>query len=333
MVEQSKMVHANNDPRISVILPVYNTKDYLAKCLDSILGQTYTNLEIICIDDGSTDGSGRILDEYAERDGRIKAVHQKNGGESNARNRGLQMMTGRYVGFMDCDDWIEPAMYEELVSAALVTGADLIASTWYYDTEKESIKTINQRPVSQEVFGREELLNYLYKRDYYRGFAYMWNKLYRRELFYDPNKELMLFDEDLVLGGDVLYLAKLALRTRSAFYIDKAFYHYIQRDASGCHTQDLKRREDWLLAYKRMITYMNMEGGCRNILPWIKRFLAYHSSNLAEMAYGQNNVEVLERCQRLMRQYEKEYCSTNREYPDRLERYDRILKYGLEDSV
>ncbi len=74
----------------------------------------------------------------------------------------------------------------------------------------------------------------------------MWNKLYRRELFYDHNKELMLFDEDLVLGGDVLYLTKLALHARSAFYIDKAFYHYNQRDTSGCHTRDLKRREDWL---------------------------------------------------------------------------------------
>lgn len=321
------MKNARPDPKVSIILPVYNTKNDLDRCLESVLGQTYSNLEIICIDDGSTDGSERILDHYARRDKRIKTIHQKNGGESKARNVGLKLMTGQYVGFLDCDDWIEPIMYERLVETILREGTDVVASSWYYEDGAESRKAENQLPVMEGTFGRKELLNYLYKRDYYRGFAYMWNKLYCRNLFYDKAGNLICFDEDLVLGADVLYLAKLALSTHSAFYIDEAFYHYNQRLDSGCHTQDLRRREDWLEAYRRTIDYMSVNGVETETIVWIKRFLVYHSSNVAEIACKQNNQEVLIRCQKIMQQYEKEYKETNQQYPDRIERYNRILNY------
>ena len=269
------------DPLISIILPIYNTASYLSKCIESLLNQTYRNLEIICIDDGSADGSEIILDKYAEIDSRIKAIHKRNGGESSARNIGLQMMSGQYVGFMDCDDWVESDMYENLILKATKSKADIVASSWYCDRENVSVKILNRLPVSEEVFDKEKLLNYIYKRDDYRGFAYMWNKLYKRELFYDANGKLMLFDEDLALGGDVLYLAKLALNSTQAFYINKAFYHYNQRIISGCHTQNLKKLEDWIEAYRRLIDYIEINEAKSSVLPWVKRFMAYHSSNIA----------------------------------------------------
>ncbi len=315
------------DPLISIILPIYNTASYLSKCIESLLNQTYRNLEIICIDDGSADGSEIILDKYAEIDSRIKAIHKRNGGESSARNIGLQMMSGQYVGFMDCDDWVESDMYENLILKATKSKADIVASSWYCDRENVSVKILNRLPVSEEVFDKEKLLNYIYKRDDYRGFAYMWNKLYKRELFYDANGKLMLFDEDLALGGDVLYLAKLALNSTQAFYINKAFYHYNQRIISGCHTQNLKKLEDWIEAYRRLIDYIEINEAKSSVLPWVKRFMAYHSSNIAEIAYNQNNREVLVRCQNIMLQYEHEYISTNQRYPDRIERYRKILMY------
>lgn len=314
-------------PLISIILPIYNAASYLAKCIESLLCQTYKNLEIICIDDGSVDGSEAILDRYAEKDSRIKAVHKRNGGESSARNIGLQMMSGQYVGFMDCDDWAELDMYESLIVKAMEKKVDIVVSTWYCDKENVSEKIVNRLPVSEEVFDRERLLKYVYKRDDYRGFAYMWDKLYRRELFYDAEGNLMLFDEDLALGGDVLYLAKLVLNSTRAVYMDKAFYHYNQRSASGCHTQNLKKREDWIEAYRRLIHYIEANEPESSVLLWIKRFMAYHSSNAAEMAYNQNNSQVLIRCQKVMLQYEWEYISTNQEYPDRIERYRKILMY------
>lgn len=102
----------NNEPKISVIIPVYNVEKYLQKCLDSVINQTYKNLEIICINDGSPDNSGKILDEYAKKDSRIIVIHQENAGVSAARNRGLEIVTGEYIAFVDSDDWLEPECYE-----------------------------------------------------------------------------------------------------------------------------------------------------------------------------------------------------------------------------
>ena len=317
------------DIKISVILPIYNTKLYLPKCIESLLNQTYKNIEVIGIDDGSTDGSELILDKYAKEDSRIKVIHKENGGESSARNAGLRAMSGQYVGFMDCDDWIESDMYEKLLSHIINNQVDIVASSWYCDRANSSEKIQNRLPVLEEAFGRDKLLNYLYKRDDYRGFAYMWNKLYRRELFYDTNHILMTFDEDLMLGGDVLYLGKLAMNAKSAFYCREAFYHYNQRETSGCHTENLAKREDWLEAYRRLIVYIENAQSEINILPWIKRFMVYHSSNVAEMAYGQGNREVLGHCQKIMAQYREEYLTTNQQYPDRTERYKKILEYAL----
>lgn len=313
------------NPLASIIIPVYNTAPYLERCINSVVNQTYKNLEIICVDDGSTDGSELIVDEYAKRDSRIKVVHKQNGGESSARNVGIRMMTGQYVGFIDCDDWIEPEMYEKLVSAIIEKDVDMVASSWYKDYDETTIKIENQLSVSKEVFGREELLNYIYKRDYYRGFTYMWDKLYRRSLFYDEEGQLILFDEDLVLGGDVLYLGRLALNTKKAYYLDAAFYHYYQRDASGCHTMDLKKRMDWLEAYKRLIRYIEEYETGTNILIWIKRFLAYHSSNVAELAYEQKNSVILKKCQGIMLKYSEEYYLTNQNYEERILRFNKIL--------
>ena len=102
--------------KISVIVPVYNVEQYLPQCLDSIINQTYKNLEIICVDDGSPDNSGKILDEYAKKDKRIKVIHQENQGVSVARNTGLDNATGKYIGFVDPDDWIEADYYETLTA-------------------------------------------------------------------------------------------------------------------------------------------------------------------------------------------------------------------------
>lgn len=312
--------------KISIILPIYNTVDYLEKCLSSVCKQTYKNLEIICVDDGSTDGSEIILNNYSEKDKRIIAIHQENGGESNARNTGLRLATGQFIGFMDCDDWIEPRMYEALLDAMLKYDVDLVASSWYKDTDVSSEKIFNSLSVKDGVFGREELLNYIYKRDYYRGFTYMWNKLYRRNLLYDSEGELILFDESLRLGGDVLYLSRMALNTKRAYYIDKAFYHYYQRETSGCHTVDLERRMDWLTAYKKLILYIDKNNIDTEALIWIKRFLVYHSTNVAELALQQKNREILYKCKAIMKKYEREYKETNIDFPDRIERYERISK-------
>ena len=113
---------------ISVLVPAYNVEQYIYQCIDSILGQTYSNLEIIIVNDGSTDKTGNILDVYAKKDDRIKVVHKKNEGLVMARRDALDLMQGEYVGFVDSDDWIEPNMYEELYEAMVDTDADIVTS-------------------------------------------------------------------------------------------------------------------------------------------------------------------------------------------------------------
>ena len=115
----------NQSPRISVIVPVYNVEQYLPRCVESILAQTYENLEILLVDDGTKDNSGAICDAYARQDARVKAIHKKNGGLSSARNAGIDAATGEYLSFVDSDDWIEPQMYERLYEAATAAGTSI----------------------------------------------------------------------------------------------------------------------------------------------------------------------------------------------------------------
>ena len=226
---------------------------------------------------------------------------------------------------MDCDDWIEPQMYEVLVNALEKNSVDIVASSWYKDSDNESQLMGNRLPVILEKIDRQQLMLYVYRRDDYQGFAYMWNKLYKREVIYSKkNNQPILFDENLQLGGDVLYLADVLLKTSSAIYIEQAFYHYRQRSTSGCHTENISKRLDWLKAYEIVIDKFEKENISEDILIWVKRFMAYHSSNTAEIAYRKGNKSALKKCQKIMRKYYKEYLATNEKYPDRIERYNKI---------
>lgn len=114
------------NPSISIIVPVYNIEEYLPRCIESILRQTYTNLQLVLVDDGSKDRSGALCDEYAKKDSRILVVHKENGGSSSARNRGIEVATGEYLGFVDSDDYVEPDMYGKMVTAILENGCNIV---------------------------------------------------------------------------------------------------------------------------------------------------------------------------------------------------------------
>ncbi|MBQ7792832.1 MAG: glycosyltransferase family 2 protein, partial [Clostridia bacterium] len=131
MCDEVTVSESFNQPLISIIIPVYNAAHYFERCIKSVLEQTYKNLEIILIDDGSTDGSEKLCDQYKEIDDRIKVVHKKNGGQSSARNLGLTMITGDYVGFVDSDDYIEKDMYEYLYNNMVKYHADISICHFY----------------------------------------------------------------------------------------------------------------------------------------------------------------------------------------------------------
>ncbi len=320
------MKNKTGTPLISVIVPVYNLEKYLVRCIESIIGQTYKNLEIILIDDGSTDTSGQIIDEFKKKDNRIKVIHKENGGESSARNTGLRMATGEYIAFCDCDDWMDLDMYETLAWELNQENIDMVASGWYKETDSSSQEIRNALPVNSQVFGGDELLKYLYMRDSYRGFAYMWDKLYKREILKDKDGNWILFREDLRLGGDVLYLAEVALNVKRAKYVDRAFYHYYQRDKSGCHTKDVTKLREWLKAYELILQRFEEEQIDYKTKDYVKRFLAYHSSNATEIAAIQGQKEAQKEFQRFMEMYKQEYISLNTQYPERIKRYCDLLE-------
>lgn len=315
--------------KISLIIPIYNTQEYLSKCLQSAVDQDYKNMEIICVDDGSTDESGHILDGFAQRYENIIAVHQENGGESKARNKGLSMASGDYIGFMDCDDWIEPDMYSRLSGMLETYDVDMVASSWIKEFADQSIKVKNIGEVKAGILQQDEILEYVYHRDEYQGFAYMWDKLYKRKLLYDKDGKFMRFDEELQMGGDILYLAKILMNVERAVYIDDAFYHYRQRPESGSHAQNVEVRAGALIAYDHIIELFQENHIDEDIIKLVKRFQVYHSTNIAEIAYQKQDRTGLRICHSYMKKYEKEYIETNLSYQDRIERFYRILKYEI----
>ena len=222
-------------------------------------------------------------------------------------------------------------MYESLMNVICSNNIDMACASWFKEFEDKSVIIKNKRAVKTGIFYKNDILEYVYHRDDYQGFAYMWDKIYSRKVIF-PNGKAIMFDESLQLGGDVLYLGKLLLNVNTASYIDKSFYHYRQRKDSGCHTLDLNKRFDWLKAYEYLLQTFNQNAVSEDIILYVKRFYAYHASNVAEIALNQKNKTALAKAQKIMQDYHKEYFSTNSDYPDRLERYDSLLKAEIKPA-
>ena len=167
---------------ISVIIPVYNTEKYLEQCLDSVAAQTYSNLEIILVDDGSTDGSGKICDLFAARDERVKVIHKENGGVSEARNAGIGISTGRYISFIDSDDFMYPDLIRKLYERITETSADLcICGRDLRDTDGNVVWVDRVDDIEGPVSAYDVLTKRLFIETGY--WCVVWNKLYDRKLF------------------------------------------------------------------------------------------------------------------------------------------------------
>lgn len=211
------------NPLISVIVPIYNTAKYLPKCLDSIINQTYQNLEIILIDDGSTDDSGKIADQYAHKNSRIKVIHQKNQGLSGARNTGIKKTTGAYITFVDSDDYIEPKMIEHLISSLYKTRADV--SCCSFKEVYPNGKTIGFNHNHQEhIFTTKAALRAMLKEEGFMVSTTM--KLFPTKFFKD-----IKFPEGK-LHEDVGTTYKLILKASKIAFIPYEDYVYVHHNDS-----------------------------------------------------------------------------------------------------
>lgn len=221
-------------PKVSVIVPIYNVEKYLNRCLDSVLNQSYKNLEVILVDDGSQDKCGLIADSYQKNDNRIRSFHKKNGGLSDARNYGMKYATGEYVLFLDSDDWLKEEMIETLIRLVFEHKADIVQSGFYYAYDNyllydDRYYTEDMRPV---VLKKDELMKELVINERVKNFA--WGKLYRIDLIRDiPFEKGVLFE-------DVFWAHKIMDRVKKYVICHKPMCYYLQRNDSIVSTYTVR---------------------------------------------------------------------------------------------
>lgn len=216
---------------LSIIVPVYNVEKYLSKCIESILSQTFTDFELILIDDGSPDNCGKIIDSYAEKDSRIVAIHQKNKGVSAARNAGLRIAKGKYIGFVDPDDYIDADMYSKMIALAKKNGSEIVCCG--VSDVDEYGKVSSHKIDLPEIMNRTDFLYHLYDVPRSLGGA-VWNKVFLREKIY------IEFDEDYSVGEDWLFLVKICMKCSTFSVVGDALYNYLLRTNSATNTPSFK---------------------------------------------------------------------------------------------
>lgn len=224
--------------KVSIIVPFYNTEEYLERCLDSIVSQTFKDYEVILIDDGSTDNSYIIAEKYRRKYKKFKLYKQENRGVASARNKGLLMAKGEYIAFVDSDDFIDKQYLRQMVCAALRTGADIVCCNFYW-VYHNKISIRNYINYKIGLFSNIEALNMIISDTFMQ--SYLWNKLWKKDLFVNFNEKFPdMFFEDIATSFKIVYYA-------NKIYIMKdALYYYTQRSNSILHDFSFLTQADYL---------------------------------------------------------------------------------------
>ncbi|WP_224773291.1 glycosyltransferase family 2 protein [Metabacillus idriensis] len=220
--------------KVSVVVPIYNVEKYIYRCIDSIINQTYSNIEIILVDDGSTDKCGEIIKDFSKADSRIKIIHKKNGGLSDARNKGMEYVSGEFVLFVDSDDWLDTKIIEEMINNCLKYNADIVQTAFYYAYDDYLL--LDNRIFSKDdhiiILNNISLMSELVINERVKNFA--WGKLYKTDLIKDiPFEKGVLFE-------DVFWAHKVMHRVNKYVILNQPLCYYYQRSDSIVSTYTLK---------------------------------------------------------------------------------------------
>lgn len=266
---------------ISVIVPIYNVEDYLKKCIDSIINPTYKNLEIILVDDGSTDSCGFICDKYKKVDDRIIVVHKSNGGLSSARNVGLDIAKGDLISFVDGDDYLELEMYEKLKLNMDKYESDIVICSFYYEKgNNKTIKRINNDS-NKVTFGKDKFISFQ---------NCVWDKMYKKNIFNEIRFPLRHICEDAFIICDLLDKAK------KVSYVDAPLYNYVYRSNSIINSFGINHF-DSIISLNKKIEFYNKKGYNDLALKEKKKKIDRDIIILSKMKqYGIKNKEVKEKC-------------------------------------
>ena len=231
-------------PNLSIIVPIYNSSSYLRGCIDSILSQSYTNFELLLIDDGSTDESGVICDKYVEKDARVRVFHKVNGGVSSARNIGLENATGEYVYFPDSDDFVIKFALELLIDGINKECSFAVGGYEVYDEEEACIYSV--RDIGEGIMSRDKMLMQFFAPSPYRYQGYLWNKLFKRSIIELHN---IRFEPSIRFNEDRLFCARYVCalaKTDKVHYNWKPIYKYVQRSTSAMVSLEQRFNPDFI---------------------------------------------------------------------------------------
>lgn len=258
---------------LSVIVPVYNTELYLKKCIESIRLQTYQSMQIILVDDGSTDHSAGICDEYARKDKRILVIHKENGGLVSARKTGLKAAEADFIGWVDSDDWIEPHYFEEMMEAQLKSNADIVVSNHFHELQSGS--SMIKNGFQAGIYDLEQLENALLYNGRFFNYGILpalWSKLYRRDLLESVYQDM---DEEIFAGEDAAVVYPYILECEKICVTDVCRYHYVQRPASMMRTECEKEAELMRRLIRRLEASFHKHSVYDRMRPQLEQYKKY----------------------------------------------------------
>lgn len=302
-------------PKISIIIPVYKAEAFLARCMDSIFAQTFTDYEVILVDDGSPDKSGVMCDEYAAQDARVRVIHQENSGQAVARNRALDIAKGEYIAFVDSDDWVHPRYLEILLSHAQQHHA-AISVCGHRKTEIVVPHEAVQEDAAFVYIGKEfvrkgllgEMENHVWL---------LWDKLFHRDCFATVRMPEGRINEDNAIVYKMLYEADTVVCT------EEPLYYYFQNENSTVNRAFHRKHLDWLLVPEEMIAYFT-EKGDKVLLDKANRMYLTELANMLRKVKTHLPDKTIERD--LLKKLRRQYRIEKKKYPITMKTHPQVLE-------
>lgn len=307
---------------ISVIVPIYNVEKYLSKCIESIINQTYKDLEIILVDDGSTDSSGKICDEFATKDNRIKVIHKNNGGVSSARNQGLDKANGDYIAFVDSDDYIEKDMYEKMINIINKYGVDIVSCNYNHVNGK--IEPFFSLDKDEYIDNKTELIEKIFQ---YKNYdMILFNKLYKKYIWNN-----IRFPIGINLAEDLMMLYPTINLANKFYCMKEALYNKMNRDNGLTNSTKIEDYINNVIGYEEFLIKVKQNKllDYERILVSCYDGLFRHYKHLLDYIYIYNNLEYeklkKEIENKLIKMYDKKILSKKNQKKNFLLKLNTIL--------
>lgn len=287
-------------PQLSIIVPVYKVEDYLERCINSILNQSFQDFELILIDDGSPDKCPELCDTYAKLDNRIIVIHKENGGVSSARNIGLQQAKGKYVTFIDADDWIDSEYLEIMYKLAEDNSVEMVCCTLLRD---DGEKSFSYTEIPSEDIKEISLSDNNFKFSEWYSIHGPVCKLVKKSLIDNNN---LKFDEQLSIGEDLLFYVEMMKKVETCICISKPLYHYFQRPDSAMHdmgaNQLYSEVKAWYMAVQALsVKWDSYQNALQKLLWNTYKFVIYACENRKKLEYEQ--IQFIQKIFRLTKKY------------------------------